>query len=244
METKLDELTALLPKAILSISLFHVSACVLYIIGYSFGFGHNLVAFFTPNDIFSIGLRDLTYVYLCTIAIPAFVKLHRLRQEKPYASDIVAAIPDETERMTAAGRLIKIRSIISLVVYVLVAISIVYAAYAFYRGWPYRYVVATFPIYLMITRFSQNIQTSLKIDYKVFEVADLVLVMMLSSLAFGAYFGELDKNATYETISKDTFICSKYAIIRGVSDNFLAVRTDDVKAVIDQSCETLFEIPS
>ena len=242
METKLDEITALLPKAILSISLFHVSACVLYIIGYSFGFGHNLVAFFTPSDIFSIGLRDLTYVYLCSIAIPAAFKLHRLRQEKPYAADIVAAIEDDSDRRAAFSKLIKTRKTLTALSYILIVLSITYAAFSFYRGRPYRYVIATFPIYILMTVFSDNIKSALKIDYKVFEVVDLVIVLMCSSLAFGAYFGEMDRESTYEHISGNTFVCSDYAIIRGVSDKFIAVRKDDAKVIINEDCETMFGI--
>lgn len=232
-----------LPKLILSISLLHISACVLFILGYSFGFGANIISVFEPEDIFRVGLKDLVLVYLTACLVPAVGKLTRLRSDKPYAQDFVEQIEDQSSRAKALESLGVTRKLVTLSAYCIIAIATIGAIYSFWIGNPAAYVLATWPIFILLPLWQEKIKSALKIDHQVFEAIDFLAILFLSALAFGAYIGQGDRAFAANALTQDTIFCENYAIVRSVSDLYIAKDGSTGTFLLDAECQVVFTIP-
>lgn len=229
-----------LPKLVLSLTILHLSACVLFILGYAVGFGGNIISLFRPNDIFTVGLKDLAFVYLTVSAI-AVVKLIRIVSDKPYASDKVEAIDDPQERAKARQTLMYTQRILTIFGYCFVAITAILTIYGFWIDARFKYVVMTWAIMMLIILQQDTIKKAFNLEYKTFEIVDFVLTLYLVSATFGAIAGSAHKASKYDRYSESTIFCQKFAIIRSISDYFIAIDDQDEKLIINSRCEVIFK---
>jgi len=229
-----------LPKVVLSLSLLHLSACILFILGYGFGFGGNIISLFAPEDIFGVGLKDLAFIYAASIILPVTFKMARLRSKHPYASDKVEAIENSDDRERARAHLSAIRRILLIIVVAFVLLATAMAIYAFIAGNPIGYIFASWPLVLIISISQEKIKEIFNIDYQVAEAIDTLFVLFISALSFGALFGARDRDSRFSDFLEGSLFCQEFAVIRSISDYFIATSDGDEKVIIDSNCEVVF----
>lgn len=231
-----------LPKLVLSLSVVHLSACVLFILGYGFGFGGNIISLFRPGDIFNIGLKDLAYVYVSSVFLPAIFKIIRISSENPYASDAVEKIEDNDNRSAALANLLKIQRWLMIIGYLSFVIMVGTAAFVIWKGEPFGYVMLSWPALFLVTLEQNTIKRIFKLDYRVFEGFDLVFILYISAIAFGAKAGAEDKDSTFIALNGKTIHCNQFLIIRPLSDYFIAINKEDQKVIVNGDCNVKFSL--
>lgn len=231
------------PRVFLVATAFHLSACILYLLGYSAGFGGNLISLASAADIFAVGLRDLSWIYAVIFFIPAITRIGRIRQAEPYAEDQIRKIADPSDQNSAlrdldATRLImrNLALLISLFIFIIVVIS-------FYKNMYFSFILIGQIALISSVIFQEKIKSFLNIDYKLFEILDLMLAISITTLTFSAFFGNNDRKSTYNYVIESSFRCGDFAIIRSISDKYIAAqKQNNSKHIIDEDCVSKFQL--
>ena len=232
-------MTTRITKYAVAISTAHLSVCIVYLLGYTVGFGQRLIYLTSPSDIFRVSLADLSYIY-ANSALLLFITARNITSKVPYLEDKINLIQDRERKYTKLGNLHKTRRIFKFFVFSYILINLAAAVYCIFTN----SVLA--PIFfsaipLILVPFSQNfVMERFQIDHRVYEIASFLLFIIITAFANGILFGKSDVQVKYKDILHNSFHCNNYAIIRSISDNYVAVSIEDNKVLIDKECKLLF----
>lgn len=206
------------------VPIVHVLTTCCYLFGYGRGFGRQIVAFMTLNDLFTASLRAVGLAYLL-VAIPVllFVLLRALEGRQ--------------------GRLIPLY--LAFLVTLVAVIAFALAAPSSALAGRDLYVVASFAAMaaLLIATFAL-----LKLMRKAGAAAESMAILATGmlfafALALGYNKGAMDRGRTHDGSAGRYFQCDGgMRVIRSVGDHYLTIDSNDRWALVDGECRPRFHL--
>lgn len=214
----------------------HVVVTSAYLLCYSIGFGGNIGAFLSVEDVFSTSLTQVAPIYVTGLAFPAALVMWRHTWKYAYEADRIAAIEDDNRRTSAVRKLRYIRRGILLYT-ILTLLGATYRIVDNYlRAEPMPVFMLSFLAPFVAIVFLGKLTNSGKLSWKLFEAGVLLIMFTSSALATGVWKGQSDRLSSYEYLSASRPMCGDYAVLRRVSGKALAVGPDERRALLDEEC--------
>ncbi len=222
---------------------FHFTCASLFLIGYCFYIGRRLSSFVSPIDLFSVSIGDIGPLYFLTLGFPV-VYILSLRASKGAWTHSEAAgnAPEGPLRDAAMAKLKSDRKFYrALCVFVLV-MQPLYMAAVYFR-WGYIPMVMVQTIVIMAFAVGNVwISNKLNIESLRFHATYLVGAMLITAVFSGFSRAQGDMRLQYYDALATGPSCGEFAILRSVSDKFLAVRKDGSHVLINQECKIIFRL--
>jgi len=212
----------------------------IFVWAYCAGFGLNLAIFTTTSDIFTFAISNMVPIYAVSFLIP--IVILAVRYSRPYANaqDAVMAIADPQERQHAMDKLEVTRNYILIGAFALSLLILGMAIWDAIHGNKIQWViVGAVPGFLMVYAFIQA-KNAWNLDALTYEFAYIVGYFAIACITFGLDRGQIDRHREYNASQGDYFQCGNNLVIRKIGDDFLIVKPDNTKAIVNQECKELF----
>lgn len=225
--------------------LIHLTCSGLFLIGYCWYFGGLIAEFAGPTDIFAVSIGDIGPLYLLSL-FPgvAYLIWMRARTGAWTAAEAIELKPDGPQREAASLRRQSDKKFFGAMMLLMAAGAIINMIIGYFR-WGY------IPIFLIQTLVLlgfvvANVYLANKLDLEspTFHLTYIFGTALIYSCFSGMARAQLDYRLTYSEAARQRPVCGDYAVLRKLSDSFLAVDRRTKHALIDESCKQIFRINS
>lgn len=238
-DTPTNKLLIFLGRVAVLIPVAHILACSINLIGYTLAFGGNITSLLSVADLFSITFSGMGTAYVIGLFIPAaFIWwLHSMPDPPP----VVVQNQEEGEALKVKWkRNAIIRDRVTSWVGILMIGFAAFRSFYDQPNSPALFFQGVFLTYIkefwngFERRGLTNIQTS-----------TIWILLMFVTVAFGSgsFDAQVDRRAPFKEVRVGRYGCGDYVVLRHVGDDFIAVRRDDRRIIINQDCKILFEFP-
>lgn len=219
---------------------FHLLMSTIFVWGYCAGFGFSLAVFTTTSDIFTFSISSMIPIYAASFLTPIAILAVRYSRPHTNAHDAVMAIADPQERQQAMDKLEVTRNYILVGAFALSLLIMGMAVWDAIHGNRIQWVlIGAVPGFLMVYAFVQA-KNAWNLDALTYEFAYIVGYFAIACVTFGLDRGQIDRHREYKASQGDFFQCGNNIVIRKIGDNFLVVKPDNTKAMVNQECKELF----
>lgn len=251
MEPTPETATSMLPTWVseakdlaFSIPIIHLMICAVYLMGYHYSFGSDIVHFASVTDLFSVSLREIGPSYGSMFLIASALLLTmKARFGVLTGSEYVATRPQEDQHRLQE-KLTQFRVYWHLFLLGVGGGALISIGFTWYTKGLFPFSYLSVPIALIVGGFliwsGNRLQWSHWLHLSLMTVSYLVVVTLFR----GLQAGQDDRYATFDERARYGISCSNFAILRPLSPYFLAVRRDDLKVVLDSDCKQRFAIPT
>lgn len=230
-----------LSTLLIAVPLTHLIITSVYLLCYCIGFGGNVGAFISVDDVFSTSLTQVAPIYVTGLLFPGLLILWRHSWKYPYEADRIAAMEDPVRQRQAALHLKVVQSALFVTALVSLAIALVRIGDAYLRATH----IPVFTLSILTFTFGPIILGRYlgrgKITWRVYEVATLALMFSASALASGVDRGQSDRIRDYASLSEVRPMCGDYAVLRKISGQMLAAGPRNERVLLDEDCNQIVE---
>jgi hypothetical protein len=232
-----------LGHTLVAIPVAHVLGSAFFLWSYCLGFGANLVIFASASDLLSVSISDMVRVYALALVLPAAVTLIRVTSANPYAVDMANALPVEQQAGAHANNR-KMRKALNWAAFAIFVVFTGRAAYSVISGeqFPYHLIWAALQVPAIVLWMTAC--ESRGYSNWTFEAGTLLGGFIISLFCIGASKGQSDRFIPYKDAVISHTACSKFVILRQVSNKYLSIMPDGSRALISEDCKVVFRVPS
>lgn len=227
-------------EALIFIPAVHLFLCFSYLFFYELGFSGGIHNFASPTDAFSISLTALAPTYLSILIFIPLIVFNDKIGDRLSKGDLKNSV--EGQRWYVVAFLVLALTLFSLTVIIFLSWS-VYQIVKLVREYGFLPFAAITIIvggisFSAFAIFARRISKA-----RIMRVAMLAFFMtVISLLMSGLSDAQRDRYVEFNWIKKHTASCGDFAVIRPLSENFLAVAPDESRIVIDENCKLMFTL--
>lgn len=222
----------------------HLVLTSLFLIGYYAAIRHDVFLFASISDLFSVSIKDVGPVYIGMFILPgAFILLSRLELGAWTDHEVALNQPEGDLRDMALARFRKSKkaSLIYLnFMFVLYLCPLLY--YSYMSG--YVSYMAVFTLIAYVYLFV-NMRIHRKLDIPSYWMHATAIGGLIPIFCYfaGLTSGQQDYHISYQVALHSKALCKRFAIIKPVGTNFLAVAQGNRLIIIKPDCEIMATLP-
>lgn len=229
-----------LTQIVVLIPVAHIVVCSIFLTGYSLGFRDNITALVSVSDLFSISFGYVAQVYILGLFLPlSFITYNQTKPAKPVDLSLITLDQANAEvvKYTRRLRYFEYGSLLAG------ACAIGYTAWQIYHDRQVSYSILLFGLALVyMTQFWEGLEKRGLPNQTVTYVWCL-LSFVISAFGTGWTSGEVDRRMKFAELRISRFGCNDVVVVRSLGENFLGVRRDNRRIVVDKECKVLFQFP-
>ena len=209
----------------------HIFACFLYLFFYYYSFGHGVIRFASPTEVFSVSLSVVAPIYLFGgIGFLIGRWSHETAEEidQRYSEKAAAVV----KRSKAWQSKLLYGSAVILLIFGVISSYLM--SYIFWNSF-------TLPVGLFVVA----ILSKYSLNYQFPPTAMIVALGLTAALTMITFRGLADgQEAARLTVEKfeQQPSCDKFVILKDVSENFLAIDQENNRLIIDDACKEKFRL--
>jgi hypothetical protein len=227
-------------EALIFVPAVHLFLCFAYLFFYELGFAGGIHNFASPTDAFSISLNALAPTYISILIFLPIIVFNDKIGDRLFKSNFKNTI--DVQRWYFVVLIVLALTLFSSAVIIFLVWS-VYRIILLVREYGF-FPFAAITIIVGGISFSVFAIVSRRISKaRIMRVAMLAFFMTVISLVMsGLSDAQRDRYVEFNWIKKHTASCGNFAVIRPLSDNFLAVAPDESRIVINEACKLMFTL--
>ncbi len=222
------------------VPIVHLTACGLYMAGYSAGFGGNIGGMFSAADFFTITIQHLVTTYVLSLGMPIAIILLRHRSGRAYAADLIAK---EDDPVAKAAMVATRQWVINFTTWALPAFALFFLTIFISQIWfgairDYHFMLTLIVLALLPTWWKTA--TRLNLYGLPVEMAWCAFAFSVGVIGLGMNAGDRDRRLPYNVLSDARMSCGTHVILRPIGDRFISVTPDNRRHLINDECKVQF----
>lgn len=227
----------------IAIPIIHISTCAVYLAGYSAGFGSSVGMLFGPSDLFGLSVSELFWTYLAGIIMPLAIISPQFKPDYKTARTRADEIGDETiiSRVKRTDIII-FRMIISfLSIFTILILFVTYIAVKFDHRIPYTELgnPLAFVSSFLTARYMSSFNTSRATNL----ILSSLLTFAVISFSTGLTRGQGERRYHAKNFTDSRPACGGWSILRTTGERYIAVASNNERAVLDADCRPVLRFP-
>lgn len=210
----------------------HLFCCFIYLFAYYWSFGHGLIYFASPSEVFSVSMSKVAPLYISLAVGLAFGAWSYESED-----EINQRYSETSAKLVKSSRKWQSR-LISIVVFITFLHGLLASFLSDYIFW----LNILLPVFLLLPYVLGYFWPRQSSAWLLFRPTAWLFVAILAVFGFGLIDGQLAAKIKVDLESEELSSCDEVLILKDVGDRFLAVDSDNNRVVVSENCDVIFGV--